>query len=147
MLSEESDEDLRKKYSFKDNRDWSLTKGRKLLKKTSDWQQFISLVQYRPFDKRWTLFHKSLVTYPRPLLMSSVLNKKNYILCLGKEGSTQGENEWNLVYSSYLPTDKNIIPRGGVYLFPLFMYDEEGNPRLNLSDSIVNKIDTIIGRI
>ena len=146
MLSEESDEDLRKKYSFKDNRDWSLTKGRKLLKKTSDWQQFISLVQYRPFDKRWTLFHKSLVTYPRPLLMSSVLNKKNYILCLGKEGSTQGENEWNLVYSSYLPTDKNIIPRGGVYLFPLFMYDEEGNPRLNLSDSIVNKIETIIGR-
>ena len=45
-----------------------------------------------------------------------------------------------------MPTDKNIIPRGGVYLFPLFVYDEEGKPNLNLSVNITNRIGTIIGK-
>ena len=146
MLSDESDEELRKQYGFRDNRDWSLSKGRVSLKSLTNYDQYISPIQYRPFDIRWTLFHKSLVTYPRPLLQNSVHNKKNYLLCLGKEGSTQGDNEWNIVYSSYVPTDKNVIPRGGVYLFPLFLYDETGNASLNLSDSIVNKIETIIDK-
>ncbi len=146
MRSEESDEDLQKIYCFKDNRDWSLSKGRKSLKALDNWNEYISQIQYRPFDVRWTLFHKALVTYPRPLLRDSVHNKSNLLLCLGKEGSTQGDNEWNIVYYSNLPTDINLIPRGGVYLFPLFLYDETGNASLNLSEAIVNKIEILIGR-
>ena len=141
MLSDAADEELRSRFGFKDNRDWSLAKGRILLRSLSNYQMYISKVQYRPFDIRWTLFHKSLVTYPRPLLQNSVHNRENFLLCLGKEGSTQGDNEWNIVYSSILPTDINMIPRGGVYLFPLFVYDETGKPSLNLSQEIVNKIE------
>ena len=146
MRSDKSDDDLQKKYGFKDNRDWSLSKGRKSLKALDNWCEHITQIQYRPFDLRWTLFHKSLVTYPRPLLLDSVHNKPNLILCLGKEGSTQGDNEWNIVYSSMLPTDINLIPRGGVYLFPLSLYDKTGCESHNLSEDIVKRIETNIGK-
>ena len=106
----------------------------------------VTKLAYRPFDNRWTIYGNETMDRPRPEIKKNILNKKNYILCLGKEGSTQGDNEWNIVYSSVLPTDINMIPRGGVYLFPLFVYDETGNPSLNLSHDIVNKIEEKIGK-
>lgn len=143
MLSDKEDSELRNNYGFRDNRDWSLSSARNLLKTVKDWEQYVSEVCYRPFDWRWTLFHKALVTYPRPLLQNSVHNKKNIVLCLGKEGSTIGDNEWSLAYISILPTDKNVIPRGGIYLFPLFVYDKLGMAFTNFSETIINKIEEI----
>mgnify|MGYP002624231764 FL=1 len=142
MLSGKEDTELRSEYGFRDNRDWSLADSRTMLKLVKDKQaDYISQIQYRPFDVRWTFFHKALVTYPRPLLQNSVHNKRNMVLCLGKEGSTIGDNEWSLAYISTLPTDKNVIPRGGVYLFPLFVYDQAGDAHTNFSEAIVRQIE------
>ncbi|MBQ6208878.1 MAG: N-6 DNA methylase [Prevotella sp.] len=143
MLSSADDSHLREVYGFRDNRDWSLTDGRAMLKKIKkeDLKHYISQVQYRPFDIRWTFFHRALVTYPRPLIQSSVHNRRNVVLCLGKEGSTIGDNEWSLAYISTLPTDINVIPRGGVYLFPLLVYDQLGMVHANFSPSIVRKVE------
>ena len=158
MLSEKSDEHLRSEYGFRDNRDWSLKDGRILMnpfkenkkEKNTEKKQikkvtYISQIQYRPFDVRWTFFHKALVTYPRPLLQTSVHNKRNIVLCLGKEGSAIGDNEWSLAYISTLPTDMNVIPRGGVYLFPLFVYDKMGDTHTNFSKAIVSQIEARTG--
>ena len=106
----------------------------------------ITEMAYRPFDNRWTVYGKATMDRYRPEIEKNILNKKNYILCLGKEGSTQGDNEWNLVYSTVLPTDINIIPRGGVYLFPLFVYDKKGNPSINFSSVIKKSIESIINK-
>ena len=143
MLSTADDSHLREVYGFRDNRDWSLADGRAMLKKIKkeDLEQYISQVQYRPFDIRWTFYHRALVTYPRPLIQSSIHNRNNVVLCLGKEGSTIGDNEWSLAYISTLPTDINVIPRGGVYLFPLFVYDQLGMVHANFSPSIVRKVE------
>jgi len=146
MLSDKSDLELRDIYGFKDNRDWKLADGRALLKKETNWRKFLIQVQYRPFDIQWTLFHKALVTYPRPLIQESILNRNNYVLCLGKAGNTQGESEWTLAYISTIPTDKNVIPRGGVYLFPLFVYDKLGIAHTNFSKQIVRQIEKTIGK-
>lgn len=108
--------------------------------------EHITEIAYRPFDKRWTIYGNTTMDRPRPEIKKNLLNKRNYVLCLGKEGSTQGDNEWNIVYSTTLPTDINMIPRGGVYLFPLFLYDETGKASLNLSENIVNKLESIIGK-
>lgn len=106
----------------------------------------ITEMAYRPFDNRWTIYGKGTMNRYRPEIKKNILNKRNFVLCLGKEGSTQGDSEWNLVYSSILPTDMNIIPRGGVYLFPLFVYDEEGAANINFSKIIVDRIEQIIGK-
>lgn len=146
MLSDKEDAELRSEYGFRDNRDWSLGDGRTLLKTVKDKRaDYISQIEYRPFDVRWTFFHKFLVTYPRPLLQNSVHNKRNVVLCLGREGSAIGDNEWSLVYISTLPTDKNVIPRGGVYLFPLFVYDQMGDVHTNFSEAIVSQIEERTG--
>ena len=146
MLSDKEDAELCSEYGFRDNRDWSLADGRTLLKSVKGKQaDYISQIQYRPFDVRWTFFHKALVTYPRPLLQNSVHNKRNVVLCLGKEGSAIGDNEWSLAYISTLPTDKNVIPRGGIYLFPLFIYNQKGEVHTNFSSAIISQIEEKTG--
>lgn len=142
MLSDADDNQLREKFGFRDNRDWHLSKARKLLKDKKDKAtKDVTQVLYRPFDIRWTMFNKVLVTYPRPLIQKSIHNHDNYSLCLGKLGSAVGDSEWALSFISKLPTDKNLIPRGGVYLFPLFVYDDLGMVHVNYSSEIIKKIE------
>lgn len=145
MFSNASDDQLREAFGFHDNRDWSLNRGRGLLKKENNWERFITQVQYRPFDLRWTLFHKALITYPRPLQEASVFDRENTVLCLGRTGSAIGDNEWSLAYISELPTDINMIPRGGVYLFPLFYYDDQTR-NTNFAPNAIKKIEQSIGK-
>ena len=53
-----------------------------------------------------------------------------------------GDAEWSLTYISDLPMDKNIIPRGGVYQFPLYVY-EDCLRITNLSPRIIQKIEKL----
>ncbi len=145
MRSEKSEESIRELYGFKDSRDWNLQKSRFLIKQIKQWEYYVAEVQYRPFDKRWTFLNKSLVTYPRPLIQSSLFGKNNLALCLGQQGNVMGDDEWSLVYCSDLPIDLNITPRGGAYLFPMFIYDNMGMCLVNFKVEILLKIEKNIG--
>lgn len=145
MRSEKTEEQLRTEIGFKDTRDWKLEGARKLLKDNKQHEKYYTRVQYRPFDIRWTFLHKSVVTYPRPLIQRSIFNKQNIVLCLGQQGNVMGDDEWSLVYCSKLPTDKNVVPRGGIYLFPMFIYDDIGLCVPNFSPTILTIIEKTIG--
>lgn len=135
-----SDETLRTKYNIKDGRDWKLSKARDRIQKSQLWAQRITKALYRPFDIRWTLFDCALVTYPRPLIKDNILNHENVVLCIGKQGNVIGNDEWSLAFISDLPTDINVVYRGGIYLFPLYIYD--GTFRhTNFDIKIVGKIE------
>jgi predicted helicase len=107
--------------------------------------EHITEITYRPFDNRWTIYGKETMDRPRPEIGKNVVNKRNMILCLGKEGSAIGDNEWSLTYISTLPTDINVIPRGGIYLFPLFIYNQKGDAHTNFSSAIISKIEERTG--
>ena len=107
--------------------------------------EHITEMTYRPFDNRWTIYGKETMDRPRPEIGKNVVNKRNVVLCLAKEGSTIGDNEWSLAYISTLPTDKNVIPRGGVYLFPLFVYDQMGDVHTNFSEAVISQIEERTG--
>lgn len=142
LISESTDETMIERYGFKDSRDWKLSRSRQALKGNLNREKYVSQVCYRPFDIKWTYLHKDLVTYPRPLVQSSMIERDNLMLCIGKQGTAIGGNEWSLVWISSLPTDKNIIPRGGAYLFPLFIYEEKyTNPRYNFSQEIIQELE------
>lgn len=145
MRSDKSSEVLREELGIKDTRDWKLDGARVLLKNNENWQKYITQVQYRPFDIRWSYLNKILVTYPRPLIQNSIFGKNNLVLCIGQQGNVMGDDEWALAYISTLPADKNIVPRGGVYLFPLYIYDEIGFCQPNFSYEIIQKIENAIG--
>ena len=144
MLSDKTDIELRKEVGFKDTRDWKLDKARQALKLKQQYKRFITEVQYRPFDTRWTYLDKTLVTYPRPLILSSIFNRENQVLCVGQQGNVIGDDEWSLIYTSTLPTDINVVPRGGIYLFPMIIYD--GMLKYaNFSPDILQNIEKGIG--
>lgn len=145
MRSEKSEEQLRSELGFSDSRDWKLESARQLVKINQQWEKYYTLVQYRPFDLRWTYLHKAVVTYPRPLIQKSIFNKKNSVLCLGQQGNVMGDDEWSLIYCSNLPTDLNVVPRGGAYLFPMFIYDEMGLCVPNFSHEILILIEQHTG--
>lgn len=111
------------KYHLKDSRDWKLDKARQRLRISQQWEQKVCEVQYRPFDTRWSLYDLALITSPRTLIQSSVFGKENYMLSLGQQGNVQGDSIWSLSFITDKPTDTNMVPRGGSYLFPLYIYD------------------------
>lgn len=145
MLSAKSEQQLRDEIGFKDTRDWKLEGARDLLKRNQHSDDFITEVQYRPFDIRWTFLNKALVTYPRPLIQSSILKHRNTILCLGQQGNVMGDDEWSLAYCTSLPSDKNLAPRGGIYLFPMLTYDEMGICMPNFTHDILKKVESKLG--
>lgn len=146
LTSDVSEQELREKYGFKDNRDWKLGRARSSLKNNLNREKYITKVSYRPFDYRWTYLNKVLVTYPRPLIQESLLNRENIVICIGKQGTAIGNKEWSLIWISDLPTDINVNPRGGSYLFPLYLYKEGFAGRTyNFSDEIIEQIESNTG--
>ena len=117
-----TDAELRNRYGLSDNRDWQLARARKQVQADSDWERYITRCLYRPFDWRACYFSTVAMDYPRGELMCHVLGKDNYVLGLGRQGAAVGEDVWSLVAASRDPVDANIFRRGGINLFPLYLY-------------------------
>lgn len=138
-------------YNLSDKKKKSIKEKISILKETVIAKHYqgannIREVAYRPFDNRWTIYGKIFMDRPRPEIDKNIINKQNIVLCLGQEGSSLGDSEWSLVYASSIATDINMIPRGGVYLFPLYIYDNNGGIRFaNLNPNIIEKIGKKLG--
>lgn len=144
LVSEETDSFLCEKYFFKNAERISGT--RQAIKNNPNRQKYFTKICYRPFDEKWTYLHSDLIQRPRPLIQSSMLRKENLMLCVGRQGTAIGNNDWSLVWISSLPTDMNVNPRGGAYLFPLFIYEEGyANPTFNFAYDIIEKFEEKIG--
>lgn len=144
LISDKADIALCERYSFKNPE--TLNGTRQAIRNNGNRQKYCTKISYRPFDEKWTYLHSDLVQRPRPLIQSSMLEKDNLILCVGKQGTAIGNNEWSLVWISSLPTDMNVNPRGGAYLFPLFIYEEGyANPAFNFAPDIIEKFEEKTG--
>jgi predicted helicase len=146
-----TNEEIYKKYSISDNRDWKLSKARKEIQLDKTWENKIINCGYRPFDNRPCYFSSVMMDYPRKELTQNVLNKENTILGIGRQGMAVGDIEWCLTTVSKNPVDANMFRRGGVNLFPIYLYPETNGQfttelnteRIpNLNAEIVNKIAT-----
>lgn len=144
LISDKTDSILCEKYYFKDSE--KISDIRRALKNNLNRQKYITKICYRPFDEKWTYLNSDLIQRPRPLIQSSILGKENLMLCIGKQGTAIGNNEWSLVWISALPTDKNVNPRGGAYIFPLLIFEEGyANPTFNFAYDIIEKFEEKIG--
>ncbi len=144
-----SDEDIFKKYPISDNRDWKLAKARTEIQSDKNWEKKAIHCGYRPFDNRPCYFSYVMMDYPRKELIQNVLGKENLLIGIGRQGLAIGDIEWCLTTVSKNPVDANIFRRGGVNLFPLYLYpdnngqqtiDQNNNRRPNLNTEIVNQI-------
>ncbi len=145
----QTNENIYSKYLIKDNRDWQLTKARKNIQNDSSWKEKIIKCSYRPFDDKYCYFSYVMMDYPRKELIQNVLDKENILLGIGRQGLAVGNIEWCLTTVSRDPVDANVFRRGGVNLFPLYLYPENDNQQSsnqsieripNLNKEIVKEI-------
>jgi predicted helicase len=143
-----SDHDFADKYDLKDNRDWRLAEARESLRRDVGWREHLLQCLYRPFDRRACYFSSVAMDFPRRELLAHVARKRNYCLGLGRQGIAVNDPQWSLVTVSPDPVDANVFRRGGVNLFPLFLYpdpEENGTLFANGTERHVNLTPEFIG--
>ena len=149
--------ELRKKHSIKkDSRDWVLSKAITDVQENHSRENF-RLIEYRPFDYRWTYFSgasKGFFAYSQDRIMKNIKGKENYALICGRQGQAVGQMQWNLSFITNKITDQNIYRRGGGTVFPLYLYPEESTQQTldgkpvrtpNLDRKIVQEIAKKLG--
>ena len=116
---------------------------------------------YRLFDVRYVVFSGEINDRPRPLLLPHVF-EDNLLFGLGKQGQAVDARNWQVVMCTDKHTDANLFRRGGVNLFPLYLYpksdqfDDAGDDiseyplsdkgrRPNLSKAFVSEMEAKLG--
>ena len=119
-----SDSEYAAKYNLRDNRDWKLGKARKAIHNDAEWQSKLISCLFRPFDRRSCYFSTVAMDYPRRELINHVAAKNNLCLGLGRQGNAVQDPIWSLISVSTEPMDANVFRRGGINVFPLYLYPE-----------------------
>ncbi|MCL5031114.1 MAG: N-6 DNA methylase [Bacteroidetes bacterium] len=150
-INEHNDDFIHSKYKFKDTFDWKLKDKRKLFlnAKFSD----ITLVQYRPFDYRFTYYPLDKISEiiprgdSRKNLMKHFLFKKNIGL-VTKRGQ-DFDSAPCFITNSLIEIRIYSPPgvQGTDYVFPLYLYSKDGTRVPNLKIEIVKEIENIVGKI
>jgi len=113
-------------FDLTDNRDWNVRDARRQLRNDESWRSALIPCTYRPFDCRACYFSTVAMDYPRREMLDHVANKENLCLGLGRQGIAVQDPVWSLVAISKYPVDANIFRRGGINVFPLWLYRGEG---------------------
>lgn len=118
-----SEDEISKEFGVKSSTDFNIQKAQTELSKV-DIEKEIIKCNYRPFETKYIYFDKILVDRPRKELLIHSKNKENIILGIGRQGMAVGDIQWCLTTVSKNPVDANMFRRGGVNLFPLYLYPE-----------------------
>ena len=146
-----SNEEARLKYRLgKDARDWSISMARADLIKS---KRNIVPISYRPFDLRYTNFtgnSKGFICMPREEVMRNMLYDNIALVALKGFPNSQISQIFctnSIIEHRYW---SNSGMQGSDYLFPLYLYPEEGSieteRRANLDEKIWSQINTTIGK-
>jgi predicted helicase len=141
-----SDSEAEKKWQLTPNRDWNVKEARRQLRKDPNWEKSLIKCTYRPFDIRPCYFSTVAMDYPRRELIDHVANRENLCLGLGRQGMAVQDTIWHLIIASELPIDANVFRRGGVNVFPLWLYPETDGlsfsqePQPNFSASFIQSL-------
>jgi len=133
------------KYNIRDSRDWNLKNARQDLEKAINIK-----ILYRPFDIRWSFYSgttKGIVAYPRREVMEHLICDN--LALLSTKRVTSFKN-WQHVFVSNKMTERCTVSlqTGEVgYVFPLYLYIDDGSKITNMKNEIVNEIKKIVGKI
>jgi predicted helicase len=150
-----SDNEIETLHQIKSSNEWKLEKVRRAIRNNGNWKGDILAVSYRPFDNRFCYYSGAVVDRPRRELLDHVVGKENLCLGLGRQGIAVNEDFWGLISASRFPVDANVFRRGGINLFPLYLYhtekkslfDEEnsGERKPNLAPEFIAEFENKIG--
>jgi len=119
-----NEEVLKLTYNLTENKKWEIKTQREKLKKDFDWKDSITKILYRPFDNRWILYHDEMIERSRKDVMKHLL-EENIALCIGRQSSVIGSDNYDIVFVSEEIVDFNLFRRGGELVFPLYIYKKK----------------------
>jgi predicted helicase len=132
-------DDLLSKYKIKESRDWTVASAKEDIIDAREQK-----IYYRPFDERWTLYSgrsKGIMAYPRREISRHMMHDNVALLVCNRQTSSD--------FQHVLVTDK-IAERCSVslqtgevgYMFPLFLYQDDGTRAGNFHVEVVNRLLT-----
>jgi type I restriction-modification system DNA methylase subunit len=103
-------------------------------------------IDYRPFDRRYTIYNKNLLWRDRSEIMQHIFEKDNISLVIS--GINRQKSLGYFFVTKYL-TDFHILDSAGdsTSVFPLYLYDKKGNRTPNFNEKVLEKIQNIIGEV
>ena len=144
------DYEIMEKYGVKEKKSWTIEKARSNnFYNQSNFTRF----NYRPFDLRWIYYDTQILDRAGFEIMKHFIKGEN----VGLSVSRQCVSDWRYVFVTDKISNFNFISTAGRfgsgYVFPLYLYSdegyfsEEGGTRVpNLDEGIVAKIAEAIGR-
>ena len=130
------DDIIKQTYNLRENDRWKIKEQREKLFKDENWENTITKILYRPFDNRWILFHDEMIERTRRDIMSN-LQEENIALCVGRQFSVIGSENYDIVFVTNEITDYNLYRRGGELIFPLYLYTVKKENRKNISAQLM----------
>jgi predicted helicase len=118
------DEDYATRHNLTDTSSWSVATARQKIRQDTNWQAHFMQCLYRPFDVRYCYFNAAIIDRPRKELLEHVAGKDNLCIGLGRQGSAVNDPVWSLISVARVPIDANIFRRGGITIFPLYLYQK-----------------------
>jgi len=135
------------KYDFNDTSDWKLNDKKKLFIEGDS--ENIKPVQYRPFDIRYTYYPLDRISeiIPRGDSRSSLMaNLLNPNLALLTSRSFQAGKQFDRIFLAKKVVEIHAAS-DQTYVFPLYLYIENGSRLPNLKKEIVSEIERIVGKV
>ncbi|HPQ79722.1 MAG TPA: N-6 DNA methylase, partial [Candidatus Dojkabacteria bacterium] len=101
---------------------------------------------YRPFDQRFLYYDTKAISRPRAELMQNFFHHDNLALLVTRHIST---NNFRHVFLSNTLSDRDplsLTTQERSYIFPLYLYSDDGSKTPNFNNEIVSKIEEIVGK-
>lgn len=117
------DKAVSEKYSLESNSDWNLSERRKSLSQDKSYTNAFTHLLYRPFDTVAYFHHDDVVDRTRNEVMRHLLNRDNQALCIGRQFGVIGTDIYDIIAVTDRIVDTNFYRRGGVNVFPLYVYN------------------------
>lgn len=103
----------------------------------------IQEIQYRPFDYRWIYYDAKIISRPGFNIFKHTFAKKNILFCTSR--SIPQNQEFDRVLVSRDIIDIHSAS-DQTYVFPLFLFADDGSRVPNLKKEIVDSIEKIVGK-
>lgn len=120
------------KYDLGDSRGWKLPNARRIVREQNI-SEIIEQIEYRPFDRRYIYYDKSMVDWGRFNYMKQFIKRQNIGLDVCRQVIS---SEFSHVFLTKHIVDDSYVSnksRERGYVFPLYIYQDDGtrNPNFN----------------
>lgn len=130
-------------FGLRENKKWKAVDA---LKHEFDEDNIVP-ISYRPFDNRFVYYHEDFIERSRKKVMKHMGND-NIALIVVRQ--VKAGKSYQHVFVSYNIPESTLISNKTSeidYVFPLYLYAEDGSKNSNLNRDIVKRIESVVGEV